>query len=301
MPDLAVRKLIPVEKDTGIRFLTLVSSLTRGGTERAAVNYALGYHRAGFPSAVFAYYGGGPREALLRAEGIPVFLGSNDQAEFARATDEARVWAPDILHLHRRGLADSPPAETLRGLIHPRLRVFETNVFGYVDASADRVMIHLHLQLSRWCLWKWTQSIKGLEPRSPSVVVPYAVDTPSFTPATAEERSASRGEFGIPEDAFVFGRVGQASPPKWSPVLIAAFDAVSKVKPNAWLAVCGMPYSLNEKSSRLPENIRSRIVELPITDSDVELRRYYSLMDTFVHVCQKRRVVRYGAVRSNAL
>lgn len=46
MPDLAVRKLIPVEKDTGIRFLTLVSSLTRGGTERAAVNYALGYHRA---------------------------------------------------------------------------------------------------------------------------------------------------------------------------------------------------------------------------------------------------------------
>lgn len=287
MPVVRARELAPVQKDAGIRFLTLVSSLIRGGTERAAVNYALGYHHAGYPSAVFAYRGGGPREAQLRAEGIPVFIGSEDPTDFSRAADEARAWAPDILHLNRPGIADSASAETLRALIHPRLRVFETNVFGYVDASADRTMIDLHLHLSRWCLWKWTQSIKGVEPRSPGVVVPYSVDSPSFSSTTIDERSASRRRFGIPEGAFVFGRIGQASAPKWSSALILAFEAVAKAEPRAWLAACGMPNPLRAMASKLPEGVRNRFIELPITDSDAELRRYYSLMDTFVHVSEK--------------
>ena len=63
MPRVRPRELVSVIKTNDIRFLTIVSTLTRGGTERAAVNYALGYRRAGFPSAVLAYNGGGPRRA----------------------------------------------------------------------------------------------------------------------------------------------------------------------------------------------------------------------------------------------
>ena len=47
MPRVTPRELISVKKEKDIRFLTVVSSLTRGGTERAAMNYALGYQRAG--------------------------------------------------------------------------------------------------------------------------------------------------------------------------------------------------------------------------------------------------------------
>lgn len=283
MSNVSARELVSVKKCKDIRFLTLVSTLTRGGTERAAVNFALGYHRAGFPSAVLAYGGGGPRQALLEEAGIPVFVGGHSPFDVAHATEEAKAWAPDILHLNREGKTDSRSASVLRALIHPRLRVLETNVFSYVDASPDRVLIDLHLHLSNWCLWKWTQSAQGLEPKSPAVVVPYPVDSESFLPVAAEERASCRRHFGIPESAFVFGRVGQPSPAKWSPVLLHAFREVAQKLPNAWLVVCGLPKTLQPLVDKLPEGIRSRIVGLPITNSDAELHRYYALMDVFAH------------------
>lgn len=138
-----------------------------------------------------------------------MFVGGDTAEDFERAAEEARRWCPDILRLHRPGTPDSPSASALRALIHLRLRVFETNVFGYVDPSPDRVMIDLHLQLSRWSLWNWTQSIWSIEPRSPGVVVPYSVDSRSFRPVNAEERVMNRRAVGIAADEFVFGRVGQ--------------------------------------------------------------------------------------------
>lgn len=287
MSEVRFRELVSVRKRDDIRFLTLISTLTRGGTERTAVNYALGYHRAGFPSAVLAYGGAGPRLEILEKAGIPVFVGGDRIADIERASEEAKAWAPDILHLHRPGIADFRSASALRLLIHPRLRVFETNVFGYVDRSPDRLLIDLHLQLSRWCLWKWTQSASDLLVKSPSVVLPYSSDGSQFRPADLEERSTFREAVGIPETAFVFGRVGQASMTKWSPALIKAFHEVAQSSANVWLAVCGLPEELRILVSRLPESIRSRVVELPVVDNDSDLRRYYSLMDVFVHVSQK--------------
>lgn len=69
--------------------------------------------------------------------------------------------------------------------------------------------------------------------------------------------------------------------------MIFAFQAVAQAEPRAWLAVCGLPESLQAMVSKLPEAIRSRIIELPMTDSDEELSRYYGLMDVFVHVSEK--------------
>jgi len=121
MSGVRPRELIPVDKSRDIRFLTIVSTLGRGGTERAAVNNALGYRRCGFPSAVYAYGGGGARETQLRAEGIPVFIGGEDPALMARAAADAREWGADILHLNRPGLPDTQSAAAVRALIHPRL------------------------------------------------------------------------------------------------------------------------------------------------------------------------------------
>ncbi len=48
-----------------------------------------------------------------------------------------------------------------------------------------------------------------------------------------------------------------------------------------------MPESLKSLADKLHANVRSRVIELPVTDSDAELRRYYGLMDVFVHVSEK--------------
>jgi glycosyltransferase involved in cell wall biosynthesis len=287
MPRVRPRELVSVQKREDIRFLTVVSSLSRGGTERAARNYALGYRRAGYPSAILAYNGGGPRRAQLEEAGVTVFEGGPDGDGTRSAVAEAGAWNPDVVHLNRPGEADEHSAGVLRALIHPRMRVFETNVFAYADRSADRVTIDLHLHLSRWCLWKWTQSIKGLAPNSPGIVVPYSVDCGAFSAVAPGERSSIRRDFGIPQDAIVFGRVGQPSISKWSPIPIRAFEAVARELPNAWMAVCGLPDQLRSMVSHLPAEARSRVVELPITNSDAELRRYYGLMDVFVHASEK--------------
>ena len=281
------RKLESVHKEKEIRFLTVVSSMSRGGTERAAMNYALGYRRLGYPSAILTYSGGGPRRAQLEQEGVTVFEGGPDGEGTRSAVAQAGAWNPDVIHLNRPGETDPISAAVLKALIHPRLRVFETNVFGYADRSSDRVLIDLHLHLSRWCLWKWTQSIAGLAPNSPGVVVPYSVDCGAFSQVTPTEQLAMRREFGIPLDAIVFGRVGQPFVMKWSPILIQAFRVAAQQLPNAWLAVCGMPDELRSMVNRLPAETRSRVVELPMTNSDAELRRYYGLMDVFVHAADK--------------
>jgi hypothetical protein len=96
-----------------------------------------------------------------------------------------------------------------------------------------------------------------------------------------------RGALGIPDSAVVYGRIGPASMGKWSPVLIRAFNTVAKQSPKAWLAVCGLPDGMKVLVRSLPADVRSRIVELPVTSDDTELRRYYSLMDVFVHASQK--------------
>ena len=287
MPRVQPRELVSVVKSGEIRFLTVVSTLTRGGTERAAMNYALGYRRAGYPSAVLAYNGGGPRRAQLEAEGVVVFEGGPDEASTSRAVKEARAWNPDIVHLNRPGETDPGSAAVLKALIHPRLRVFETNVFSRADQSHDRTMIDLHLHLSRWCLWKWTLAASSLRMKSPGIVVPYSVDCDAFHPTSSDERRSIRQTFGIPENAVVYGRVGQPMDGKWSPTLIRAFESVAKELPNAWLAVCGMTDRLKTMVRDLPEAIRARVLELQITNSDAELRRYYALMDIFVHSSEK--------------
>jgi hypothetical protein len=171
MKKVLPRALEAVPERSDWRFLTVVSTLTRGGTERVAVNFALGYQQAGYASAVLAYNGGGPRKELLDAAGVPVFLGGDNPADLQRAIELARAWKPDILHIHRAGGADPQSAQLLRELIHPSLRVFETNVFGYVDHSPDRTQIDLHFLITRWCLWKWMRSAGSLSPRSPGIVL----------------------------------------------------------------------------------------------------------------------------------
>jgi glycosyltransferase involved in cell wall biosynthesis len=280
------RNLAPNAKSADIRFLTIVSTLTRGGTERAAVNYTLGYHAHGMPRAVLAYNGGGPRKAALDEKGIPVFVGG-DPAARNQAMEQARAWAPDILHLHRPGLPDKESAAILASLSHSRLRVFETNVFGYVDDTDDRLLFDLHLLLSRWCLKKWSDGSSDLKNGAPGVVIPYAVESSAFRPCSPSQKAAFRAELGIPIDATLFGRVGQPHWSKWSPILIESFGAIAEKFANAHLMVVGLPDGLKPHLERLPAHVRSRVHQPPMVNTDTELMRYYGAMDVFAHAAEK--------------
>ena len=122
-----------------------------------------------------------------------------------------------------------------------RVPVIETNHFSRVDDSPDRAHIDVHMQLSRWCMWKWRQWARGLRPPPLGAVVPHIIDGAAFRPADEPTRRAFRSEHGIPEDAFVFGRLGQPHHSKWSPVAFRAFASVAERYPEAWLLLIGLP------------------------------------------------------------
>lgn len=268
-----------------MRILTVLHNLGPGGTERVAQNYALGYRDAGLDSAVLAYAAGGVRADVLRAGGLPCFIGGLDMTTRAKAVAEAASWRPDLVHVHRVGWADSDSAQVLAVLrqISPHVRVMETNVFGKPDYSDARHLIDLHLHLTPWSLWKWQQWTRHLRPAPAGAVLPYGVDAAAFAPAPAADTLAFRRNRGIPEDAFLFGRIGQPHLPKWSPVIFDAFATVAARHPGAWLLLVGLPPELQASVEALKAGVRRRVVQIPFIQGDEALRVAYSALDVFLH------------------
>jgi glycosyltransferase involved in cell wall biosynthesis len=269
-----------------VRVLTIVSDLGPGGTQRVAQNYTLGYQMRGHPAAVLTTTAGGPRMKALVAHDIPVFAGGASWRLVEQAVDRAVDWRPDVIHIHRTGRPDARAAAILRRLRAARVghdAVLETNVFGKVDYSKDRFLIDVHMPLTRWSLWKWRRWTSGLRPRPIGVVMPYLVDTSAFSPISDVARACYREMFGIPREAFVFGRVGQPIKPKWSPIIFSSFAEVATRDPESYLLLAGLPPELHRDMRSLPASVQSRVVEVPFMYSDAELRTCYGAMDVFLH------------------
>lgn len=269
-----------------MRVLTIVSDLGPGGTQRVAQNYTLGYHMRGHPAAVLTTRAGGPRMNALAVHDIPVFVGGAGSRQVEQAVDRAVGWRPDVIHIHRTGRPDPMAGAILRRLRASRLgrdAVLETNVFGKVDYSRDRFLIDVHMPLTRWSLWKWRRWTSGMRPRPVGVVMPNLVDTSAFSPISGVARARYREMFGIPREAFVFGRVGQPIKPKWSPIIFSSFADVATRRPESYLVLAGLPPELHRHIRSLPGSVRSRVVEVPFMYSDAELRTCYGAMDVFLH------------------
>ena len=82
-----------------MKILTVVYSLGKGGTERAAQNFALAYKALGHDSRLVFTRLDGPRKYNLQREDVPV-SSLLDQADIDYLTD----WEPEIVHLHSHGL-----------------------------------------------------------------------------------------------------------------------------------------------------------------------------------------------------
>jgi glycosyltransferase involved in cell wall biosynthesis len=269
-----------------MRVLTIVDDLGRGGTQRVAVETACFYQNAGFINAILTRKGSGLRASDAQAQGIELFIADDPAtAHTSDAARAARDWKPDLIVAHRQGLPDQDYGNLLRavGAGQPNgPRVLEHSHFGRPDHTQDRLLFDAHIQISRWCHWKWTRWTSKIKPRPIGVCVPHMVDLSRFSPATKEETDAFRNEHNIPLDAFLYGYVAQKHPGKWSANLFNSFKAQAEKDPNTRLVIAG----IGEYDKRLfmdfPANIKDRIIVIPFINGDEALQTAYSAMDTFV-------------------
>ena len=201
-----------------MRILTVVAGMGVGGTERAAQNLTLGLKRLGAEVAVLAHAERGPREAAYHAAGIAVF-GPGEAAA-------AAGWGADVVHIHRTGYANARETDLMRLLKRPGAKVVETNVFARFDAGEGGRLIDVHCPLSRWCAWKWSAWGGAAARAKPMRVLPNAVDAGGIGRVPDAVRAEVRARLGVPPGRFLFGRIGQPHPAKWSPRIFAAFAAV---------------------------------------------------------------------------
>lgn len=276
-----------------MRVLTIVNDLQLGGTQRVAVNYAMAYGRSGLRSHVLTLRGGGPLEEMLSTADVELTRGSAHEVGQERALRDVIAWKPDVVHVHRPGVADGRVGAILRTLKHaPRIGsdaavgILETNVFGRVDYSSDASYIDIHFQLSRWCLWRWTQWARLLRPKPFAVVVPNLVFPDSFGPVTAADRDEFRRSARIPSDAFVLGRIGSPISSKWSPAILRAFSKYGDMNKSAWLLLIGAPSDIRSEACQLPDRLRDRIRIIDHIHGDDALSRAYSAMDVFLHAAR---------------
>ncbi len=289
-----------------MRLLTIVNDLRPGGTQRVACNFASGYKRAGFASAVFAHRGGGTLEEWLRNRDVEFTIGTPEKAEFHEAFRRAMAWEPDVIHIHREGLADERTGYVIREAKKAARRgtsapvgIVETNVFARVDYSADAMNVDVHFLLSKWCLWKWRQWSRQLRYSPVAVVLPNLVMYEEFQPVSVQARDAFRQKLGIPRDALLFGRVGSPIESKWSTATLDAFDAYSRGNPKAWLLLVGIPDEIRADVQTMPESSRRRVVLVDFLDGGEALREAYSSMDVFLHA--SRIGESFGMVLAEAL
>ena len=132
------------------RVLHLVQGLDLGGTEKTACLLARGLLRSGrFETAVWSPQDG-PRAAILRESGVPLFLCGDAATALQR-------FAPHIAHLHRAGWPQPELMRSVRAGLRflpdgTRLpRIVETNVFGRHDPSPGGKLIDYTLFVSHFC------------------------------------------------------------------------------------------------------------------------------------------------------
>jgi glycosyltransferase involved in cell wall biosynthesis len=261
------------EAGVGMRILTVVINLEKGGTQRVAQVFAEAYAGLGHDSRVLAVAAEGPRARELEAAKVVVWDG-RDPGSIQRCA----AWKPDIIHLHSLGLDSSFVTALLTSC--KSKSVVETNVFS--APSPWEAQLDLSFQLGTWCEWLYLR--RGGDPRK-TVVVPNPVNDRAFFRASCEEAAAFREKFGVGSDEVLILRIGQAYPGKWSPLLLDAFSELVSGGIPATLMLVNAPPELLGIVERSRHRERVRVIDRIIGDDG--LRTAYTAADVFAHVADQ--------------
>lgn len=268
-----------------IKILTVVYSFGKGGTQRTAQNFAIGYSRIGCDSRVLGTRLNGPRSQYLHEEGIPLYFLDNKLN-----CQEISEWCPDVVHVHSHGI-DSSQFDLIRSLCD-RAKFVETNVFSCPSPWSQDLLISY--QLSHWCHWLFSTRSNH---QFYSEVLPNAVDTNSFCRSSLANRIAFRSKYGLLESDLIIGRVGQSFEGKWSPFLVDVFEEIRKNTHNLKLLLVNPPRSVLKRSCS--SRFSSDIIHIDRLDGDTSLADCYSSIDVFVLIAGQGES--FGMVLSESL
>jgi len=258
------------------KILTVVYKLKKGGTQRTAQNFANAYKELGHNSRILALYelGYGYKEIKNKLKVYKTLKQST--------LDDIVAWNPDIIHIHSHGSKAKDIIKFIKYLNQNNSypKIIEQNVFSiptawekYLDAS---------FQLSYWCQWLYKK--RGGD-QNKSYIVPNAVKTNNFHPASISEVSDFKKKYNIPENAFVIGRIGQAINTKWCKSIYDVFEGVSTNHNNIYLLLVSCPdgiYKYFEKSK-----FKENIIKIDFIYGDDNLSAAYSSMDVFYHAAEQ--------------
>ena len=264
-----------------MKILTLVYSLGIGGTERAAVNYAIGYKNYGCDSKVLVLGSGFERVSDLNRAGIdPILVLKSDKSHDSIITDLI-FWKPDIVHIHnfQKGLSVIINEFKLNGA-----KIIETNVFSRPSYTKEYRSIDLSMQLSMWGCVKFSMWIKNSKFDIPYILTPYIVNSENFLTNRIDFRNIFRERYNIPENAFLVGRIGQPLINKWSFSLIAIVRKLLFQDPNIYFVLVGVPDLIKNKLLADTKSFQSKIIFIDILIGDESLSEFYQAIDCFAHI-----------------
>ena len=221
------------------RILNIVYDLGPGGTQRNAQNFSVGFKSKGHEVAVLAYQSDGPRRKTLEEKRIEVFVGGQNIESFDLAVERAVNWCPDIVFIHSHG-REQPEIfniiKRIKSSASSNCRIIERNVFAEPSSYVD--LVDVHWLLSRWDVWQWKCKTFSFSPKAICVAGANISEISRFYKPDNETRIRFRASHNIPAGAFVFGRIGQPHPLKWSSVVFNAFSEVAR-KEKKYLFIAG--------------------------------------------------------------
>lgn len=269
---------------TPIHVLHVIDHLGLGGAQTAVLDMLRCRDREAFAVEVAVMHGSGPFAAELESIGVPVHSLSNAKwppsygPNFLRLL-AARPW--DVLHFHLQGA--NWITKPLAALAGAPVRIAHDHASGDVrfrglPSLVPDALSHLFSTrvvavsdgvrafLSRW----------EAVPADRITVIPNGVNSETFRPASAREKSAARSRWNLPSDRFVVGAMGRLAPEKH---LILLPD-LAALHPEVVFVVAG---SGPERS-----RIERRCAELGVSDrvhllgAVSERAEFYGALDAFL-------------------
>ncbi len=264
-----------------MKILSIVWSIGMGGTERGAVNYAIGYHLKGHDSKMLVLGEGYDRYPDLEEAGVDSILLKKCGRKESEVFAELKHWAPDIIHTHNYNDALLPYLHQVK--TH-ETKIVETNVFSRPNFSKTYPVISLSMQLSQWGYWKYSRWMRTASYCPAISIAPYIVDVARFGKPAEEALRAFRKRYRVPENAYVVGRLGQPHPSKWDSRIVEIIRQTIKEGNTIHYLLVGVPPEIVSEIEQLPATTRERVRLIDKIEGDSNLSLYYYNLQCFLHL-----------------
>ena len=229
-------------------------------------------------------------------EHIVIGLDSNDNARrkhfgrdnvFSCQTPEEvvgvlRAHNIDILHAHRHG-RNEPSHDRIASLWGPDHIFMDLNIFSAYDPGVFGQYCQRHIFPSCTNVLKYCIQNNISFDADKHHVLYTLFDSAHFATYTcgSAERALYRQTRGIPESAFVVGRLARPVMEKWDDEMLLMWKKLSRSNRDIYFIALGVPDSRKKRLQAIGDS--RRLVMLEPTTSDQDLALFYSSIDVLAH------------------